>query len=78
MSGSEITDFCFVWFLGVNHVTLLGRVGQDPEVRGTVENPVTVFSLATSFTLKTRSGKGFQCGFELLDLLCCLTVQIIK
>jgi single-strand DNA-binding protein len=45
---------------GVNQVTLLGRVGQDPDVRGTAENPVTVFSLATSFTLKTKAGEYVQ------------------
>lgn len=45
---------------GVNKVILLGRVGQDPQVRGSVENPVTVFPLATSFTLKTREGEYVQ------------------
>jgi len=28
-------------------VTLLGRVGADPQKRGTEEHPVVVFSLAT-------------------------------
>lgn len=38
---------------GVNKVTLIGRLGRDPEVRGSADNPVTVFSLATSQTFKT-------------------------
>ena len=42
--------------LGINKVTLLGRAGQDAQVRGSVENSVTVFPLATSYTLKTREG----------------------
>ena len=32
----------------VNHVTLLGRVGSEPQQRGNDSNPVTVFSLATN------------------------------
>ncbi|CAG7826355.1 unnamed protein product [Allacma fusca] len=31
----------------MNQVTLLGRVGQDPQKRGSEEHPVVVFSLAT-------------------------------
>ncbi|CAI6347679.1 unnamed protein product [Macrosiphum euphorbiae] len=31
----------------INKVTLLGRVGGDPQKRGTEEHPVVVFSLAT-------------------------------
>ncbi|KAF0759751.1 single-stranded DNA-binding protein, mitochondrial [Aphis craccivora] len=31
----------------INKVTLLGRVGADPQKRGTEEHPVVVFSLAT-------------------------------
>lgn len=31
----------------INKVTLLGRVGVDPQKRGTDEHPVVVFSLAT-------------------------------
>lgn len=34
-------------FLAINKVTLLGRVGADPQKRGTQEHPVVVFSLAT-------------------------------
>ena len=32
----------------INQVTLLGRVGMDPQIRGTENSPVTTFSLATS------------------------------
>ena len=35
---------------------LVGRVGRDSEVRGSEDNPVTVFPLATSYTLKTKEG----------------------
>ncbi|XP_025416754.1 single-stranded DNA-binding protein, mitochondrial isoform X2 [Sipha flava] len=31
----------------INKVTLLGRVGADPQKRGTDDHPVVVFSLAT-------------------------------
>lgn len=34
-------------YLAINKVTLLGRVGADPQKRGTEEHPVVVFSLAT-------------------------------
>lgn len=39
-------------------MTLVGNLGRDPEVRGTEEYPVTLFSMATSQTLKTVAGKG--------------------
>jgi len=45
---------------GINRVTLLGRAGQDPQIRGTPENTVVVFPLATSYTLKTRDGNYVQ------------------
>ena len=32
----------------INQVTLLGRVGLEPQIRGTEENPVTTFNLATN------------------------------
>jgi len=41
---------------GINQVTLLGRAGQDPQLRGTAEHSVTVFPMATSFTLKSADG----------------------
>lgn len=36
----------------INQVTLLGRVGGEPQQRGRQEAPVTVFSLATNSTWK--------------------------
>ncbi|ESN98583.1 hypothetical protein HELRODRAFT_84352, partial [Helobdella robusta] len=44
----------------INKVTLLGRVGRDSEVRGSELNPVTVFPLATSYTLRTKDGDYVQ------------------
>ena len=38
----------------VNSVTLLGRVGIDPQLRGSEEHPVVIFSLATN--LRYRPG----------------------
>lgn len=32
----------------INQVTLLGRVGLEPQIRGSEENPVTAFNLATN------------------------------
>ena len=32
----------------INQVTLLGRVGMDPQIRGSEDKPVTTFSLATN------------------------------
>lgn len=34
-------------FKALNSVTLLGRVGAEPQKRGTEEHPVVIFSLAT-------------------------------
>ncbi|XP_014229429.1 single-stranded DNA-binding protein, mitochondrial [Trichogramma pretiosum] len=36
----------------INQVTLLGRVGADPQKRGNEEHPVVVFSLATHLNYK--------------------------
>ncbi|CAL1293592.1 unnamed protein product [Larinioides sclopetarius] len=36
----------------INHVTLLGRVGIDPQLRGTESKPVVVFTLATNTNYK--------------------------
>ena len=33
---------------GINQVTLLGRVGVDPRIRGSAERPAVTFSLATN------------------------------
>lgn len=34
--------------LAVNKVTLVGRVGNDPQLKGSEQVPVVVFSLATN------------------------------
>ncbi|KAF4523471.1 hypothetical protein B566_EDAN004540 [Ephemera danica] len=36
----------------VNQVTLLGRVGGEPQKRGTEKNPVVIFSVATHVNFK--------------------------
>lgn len=46
----------FPFFIGVNKVTLLGRVGADPQKRGNSENPVVTFPLATHTNYKYESG----------------------
>ena len=33
-------------------MTLLGRVGGDPVARGSLDHPVTMFQLATSYSIK--------------------------
>ncbi|KAI8440331.1 hypothetical protein MSG28_001670 [Choristoneura fumiferana] len=40
----------------INQVTLLGRVGADPQKRGTEAHPVVNFPLATHFNYKYESG----------------------
>ncbi|XP_071452384.1 single-stranded DNA-binding protein, mitochondrial isoform X2 [Hetaerina americana] len=44
----------------LNQVTLLGRVGADPQKRGTEEHPVVMFSLATHHNYKYESGDFMQ------------------
>ncbi len=39
---------CLFFLPGLNSVTLLGRVGVDPQLRGTDRHPVVAFSLATN------------------------------
>lgn len=51
---SEI--FFFVCMTAVNNVTLLGRVGADPQKRGTTEHPLVIFSLATHTNYKYETG----------------------
>lgn len=41
----------------VNNVTLVGRVGRTPEVRGNNENPVIIFPLATNRPNNRRTGE---------------------
>lgn len=38
--------------LAINTVTLLGRVGSTPQVRGNDKYPVTTFSMATHVNFK--------------------------
>ena len=40
---------------GLNSVTLMGRVGTEPVLRGSEEQPVTTFSLATNMYWKSGS-----------------------
>ena len=46
----------FFLFLAINQVTLLGRVGADPSVRGSEEHPVTLFPLATTNSFYKNDG----------------------
>lgn len=39
----------------INQVTLLGRVGTDPQIRGSETNPVLIFTLATNSNYKYGS-----------------------
>ena len=53
----------------INQVTLLGRVGQEPQVRGTDAHPVVTFSLATNYRfaqLRIRDCNCRGCSFSLL------------
>ena len=45
-------------FSAVNKVTLLGRVGQDPVLRGNERTPVATFSIATSESWKSKENDG--------------------
>ena len=42
----------------LNEVTLLGRVGADPQKRGNETHPLVTFSLATHTNYKDESGTG--------------------
>ncbi|XP_011689414.1 PREDICTED: single-stranded DNA-binding protein, mitochondrial [Wasmannia auropunctata] len=44
----------------VNNVTLLGRVGTEPQKRGSAEHPVVIFSLATHTNYKYEAGEFMQ------------------
>jgi len=44
----------------LNQVTLLGRVGADPQKRGSEQHPVVVFSLATHTNYKYEGGDYMQ------------------
>lgn len=59
-------------YLAINQVTLLGRVGADPQKRGSEEHPVVVFSLATHQNfLNNNEGiyLNYQYNFKLLILI---------
>ena len=40
----------------VNQITLLGRIGSDPQLRGTEASPVLLFSLATHENFRSDTG----------------------
>ncbi|XP_066582159.1 single-stranded DNA-binding protein, mitochondrial [Prorops nasuta] len=44
----------------LNEVTLVGRVGKDPQMRGTNDHPVVLFSLATHINYKYTNGEVMQ------------------
>lgn len=53
----------FILLVGINNVTLLGRVGADPQKRGSSEHPVIIFSLATHTNYKYETGNDL-CNFR--------------
>ncbi|XP_063927871.1 single-stranded DNA-binding protein, mitochondrial [Zophobas morio] len=44
----------------INSVQLLGRVGADPQKKGTEEHPIAVFSMATHTNYRYESGQFLQ------------------
>ena len=42
---------------GMNKATLIGRVGREPEHRGTEEHPCIVFPLATNMSFRKANGE---------------------
>ena len=48
----------------INQVTLLGRIGQDPQIKGGQTKPVTTFSLATNSSWKTDAYSEWQTRTE--------------
>ncbi|XP_005186811.1 single-stranded DNA-binding protein, mitochondrial [Musca domestica] len=44
----------------INTITLLGRVGADPQSRGSTEHPVVTFSLATHTNYRYENGDWAQ------------------
>ena len=54
------TVIIIVFFVisAVNKVTLLGRLGQDPVLRGNERTPVVTFSIATKESWKSRENDG--------------------
>ncbi|XP_022687482.1 single-stranded DNA-binding protein, mitochondrial-like isoform X2 [Varroa jacobsoni] len=41
----------------INRITLLGRVGIDPQLRGSDASPVVVFTLATNHNYRFETGE---------------------
>jgi len=41
----------------INRITLLGRVGIDPQLRGSDSSPVVLFTLATNHNYRFESGE---------------------
>lgn len=52
-------------------VTLLGRVGGEPQKRGTEEHPVVIFSLATHTNYKYDTGKVLYCTLCFVSCILC-------
>jgi len=48
----------------INQVTLLGRIGQDPQIRGSQSKPVTTFNLATNTSWRTEESPEWQSKTE--------------
>ncbi|CAH0561235.1 unnamed protein product [Brassicogethes aeneus] len=44
----------------INNVQLLGRVGADPQKKGSEDHPIAVFSLATHSNYRYESGEFLQ------------------
>lgn len=45
---------------GLNQVTLLGRVGVDPQLKGTSAHPVVTLSLATNTLIRPADGSDMR------------------
>lgn len=48
------------FYLALNQVQLIGRVGRDPEKKGSSDHPITVFSMATHTNYRYESGEFMQ------------------
>lgn len=48
------------FFLAINSVQILGRVGADPQKKGTESHPIAVFSVATHTNYRYESGEFLQ------------------